>query len=226
MDTTNFNNQQKKPKKAPQSDSLVEQLRDLGRGVGKTVTQDVVGGMASDALSSLFGTPKSGDMQPGQSVSLPKQSNSAAPSADFPMPPRMPRMNERFPFPFKKREQFKPQYSPEQMQMFRQQEAQVARKIEEVRQELKALIMEIKSVDQDVQQAVEQNIVDPDLYHINFFDRLKVMLKNMLQEIKDSRSWLTTHKSKKRQMGYWSQYKKKGTTFGLSHERTVATQTG
>lgn len=221
-----FNSNQPKPKaKQPQNDSLVEHLRNLSQGMGKAIKDDLVGGVANDALSSLFGTPKSGNLQPNQPVQLgqqpqPKQDQTPDRSP-FPFPP-----SERFPFPFRRREQFKPQFSAETINRLKQQEAQVAHKIEEIRIELKQLIAEIKSVDKEIQQAIESPMVDPNEYHVNFLDRLKNVLKVMLTEIRQSRNWLTTQKSKKKRMGYWSQYKKKGTTFGLSHERTVATQVG
>lgn len=216
---------QKQPQKVSKNDSLVEQLRDLGGGVGKTIKQDVIGGMAGDALNSLFGTPKSGDMQPGQSISLGQQ---APPKNEHLASSAFPRMPERFPFPFKKKEQFKPAFSQEQLNLLKQQESQVAQKINEIRMELKQLLAEIKAanISTGLDQAVDSNVVDPDTYHINFFDRIKTMLQNVLKQIRESRSWMSTQKSKKKQMGYWSQYKKKGTSFGLSHERTVATQVG
>src|SRR5689334_135156 len=66
-----------KPPKRPQqytNDSILEALRDLGGGVGKTVTHDVVGKVGSDALASLFGTmPKQGEMHPNEAISLPKE---------------------------------------------------------------------------------------------------------------------------------------------------------
>jgi len=98
--------------------------------------------------------------------------------------------------------------------------------LEEIRAELKHLIAEIKTVNQEIQQAVDGQLVDPDTYHLNYLDRIKIMLKNMLKQLGESRTWLTTQKSRKKQMGYWNQYKKKGTSFGLNHERTVATQVG
>ena len=215
--------QQPKPKQArPLNDSLIEQLRDLGRGFGTTVKDDLVGGVANDALASLFGAPKTGNLKPGQEVNL----NQSQPKAPAEGAHQLPQRPERFPFPFRRREQFKPQYSPETVALLRQQEAHVAQKIEEIRAELKHLIAEIKTVNQEIQQAVDGQLVDPDTYHLNYLDRIKIMLKNMLKQLGESRTWLTTQKSRKKQMGYWNQYKKKGTSFGLNHERTVATQVG
>src|SRR3989344_3421954 len=220
----------KKSQSAPITDNPVEQVRGIGRSIGKTVVQDLMGGMASDALASLFGTPKpatKGDMQPGQAVELPKV-NTQAQSDEMPWPPRMPWLPERFPnFPGRaRRMEQKPAFNPEIMRQLKEQELLVQRKIDEIRMEIKQLISEVKTVDKEIQQAASNEYVDPGEYHLNFLDRLKTALNLMLVEMKTSSTWLQTHKSKKKRMGYWAQYKKKGTTFGLSHERNVATQVG
>jgi hypothetical protein len=222
MDPTS---QPKKQQPIKVNDSLVEQMRDLGRGVGKTIARDLVGGIAQDALSSLFGTPKSGNLKPGQGVNL-TQPTAPKPNEVVRNPARLPFMPERFPFPFRKKEQPKPMFTQEQMNHLRAQESQVAQKIEEIRMELKALVSEIQAVNSEIQRAVTERVIDGGQYHMSFFDRLKVILKLALQEMKESRSWLNTQSSRKKQKSYWAQYKKKGTTFGLSHERSVATQVG
>jgi len=110
---------QKQPKKdqsTPLSDNPVEQVRGLGRSVGKTVVQDLMGGIATDALASLFGTPKpasKGDLQPGQAVEMP-QAKSATQPAEMPVS-RMPWLPERFPgFPGRaKRAEQKPAFNLE-----------------------------------------------------------------------------------------------------------------
>jgi len=53
------------------------------------------------------------------------------------------------------------------------------------------------------------------------------IVKNLRQKVEEGRTWLAAFSQRKiKKMGYWKMYKKHGTTFGLSHERTVATQTG
>lgn len=195
------------------NDTLIESLRDMGRGVAKTVKSDLVGGIANDALSSLFGTPKSGHIQPGEEISFDRQ----------PQPPPYP---ERQPFHFGRREQYFSQYSQEVLARLRAQEKEVAQKIEEIRHELKALIATLKVVDQEIAQATENGIVEPGLYHLTFLDRLKTILKLLRQNLHESRSWLAVMRSKKKQRTYWALYKKKGTEFGLNPDRVIATQVG
>ncbi len=207
----------KTPKSAYNNDNLIEQLRDMGRGVAKTVKNDLVGGMAQDALSSLFGTPKSGTMTPGESLNL-KQSDTGNESPFWPEKPQ--------PALWGRREQYHSQVSQEVINRLKTQESEVMHKIEEIRQELKALIIALKVADSQIVQAVENQIVDPGLYHLNFLDRIKTVLKLIRQNLHESRSWLNVMHSRKKQKGYWNQYKKKGTEWGLNPERVLATQVG
>lgn len=205
---------QKKPTAKPYvKDSLIESLRDMGRGVAKTVKSDLAGGIANDALSSLFGTPKTGQMRPGEGINI----DSKSPSPAYPEHP---------PHNFGRREQYFSQYSQEAIARLHHQEKEVTHKIEEIRLELKALIATLKVVDQDIQQAADSGIVDPGIYHLTFLDRLKTILKLIRQNLHESRSWLAVMRSKKKQRTYWALYKKKGTEFGLNPDRVVATQVG
>ncbi|MEK7119300.1 MAG: DUF5660 family protein, partial [Patescibacteria group bacterium] len=68
--------------------------------------------------------------------------------------------------------------------------------------------------------------VAPGVYHLNFFERLKSMLKILREQIEDSSSWLSLQNNRKKKKRYWGMYKKHGTSFGLSHERNLATQAG
>lgn len=206
-----------KPKSPISNDSLLEQLRDMGRGMVKSTTQDLVGGIAQDALSSLFGTPKSGDLKPGQSINLGDKPKAQTASKEDMWPP------------FMKRREARPAVNPwqnEALQRLRQQESLVAQKIEEIRIELKSLIATMKMVDKEMALAVDEKIVDPGLYHLTFLDRLKTMLKVMRKNMQDSASWLSVMRSRKKERKYWSMYKKKGTEWGLNNERSLATQTG
>ena len=200
--------------KANVNDALIEQLRDVGRGVAKTVKTDLVTGMANDALSSLFSTPTatSRNMHPGEEVSLNQ------PQA----PPQ-----ERYPFrPPMRRSEFRSDYSQEVINRLRSQEAEVMKKIEEIRIELKALVATLSVVDSEIEQAVSENVVDPGVYHLNFLERIKNILKLIRKNLHESRSWMEVMHSRKKQRSYWAMYKKKGTEWGLNNERTVATQVG
>lgn len=63
-------------------------------------------------------------------------------------------------------------------------------------------------------------------YHLNFFEWVFSVVRKARERIEESQTWLAMFKSKKGQKTYWNMFQKHGTTFGLSGERVVATQTG
>lgn len=202
MPNSPFQSQPKKPSQGRLNDSILESLRTLGMGVGKTVARDVVGQGSADALASLFGsTPKQGELKQNQTLELGQE---RAPVASF------------------RRPEFRPR-----MPVVHAEEIGLKQKIEAVRGELKALSASIKNYNTEAQKAIESIPADPGVYHLNFLERLRGVLVILRQQIEDSRSWLALQTNrKKKQMGYWGLYKKHGTKFGLSSERTIATQAG
>lgn len=110
--------------------------------------------------------------------------------------------------------------------LFSARERQTAREVEAIRTELIALVKTVKEVDFEIQKAVREIPVKPGVYHVRFLERLKAFIKLIRERLEDSCAWLRLFMSKKKQKNYWCQYKKKGTSFGLSGERVVSTQTG
>ena len=195
MDNTNlWQSQPKKKTHTYTNDSVLEALRQVGGGVGKTIVKDVIGKVGSDALTSLFGqVPKSGELFTSQKESQPTHIR----RPEFVHPP-----------------------------VVRVEEINLKPQIEAVREQLKMLAASLKSLSLDVQKAVSEVPVQPGIYHLNFMERLKSIIKILREQIEDSRSWLALSTNRKKQKGYWSMFKKHGTKFGLSSERTIATQAG
>ena len=74
---------------------------------------------------------------------------------------------------------------------------------------------------------IDQPPAEVGTYHVNFYEWLLSVIKIAREKVEDSSVWLQAINTKKnKKMGYWGMFKKHGTTFGLSHERNVATQTG
>jgi hypothetical protein len=63
-------------------------------------------------------------------------------------------------------------------------------------------------------------------YHLNFFDWLLLTIRTAREKVEDSGAWLNAVKGKNKKKGYWGMFKKHGTSFGLSNERSIATQAG
>jgi|SRR3989344_897473 len=74
---------------------------------------------------------------------------------------------------------------------------------------------------------VEQLPAKGGIYYLRFFEWLISVVRGLRVKIDEGRSWLAAFNQRKvKKIGYWKMYKKHGTTFGMSHERTLATQTG
>ncbi len=191
---------QKKKLQGYANDSILEALRDLGSGVGKTITKDVVGKVGTDALSSLFSTiPKSGELKPNQPIELNR--HEVQPTAFT-----RPEINHIKTAPLT--------------------ETNLKQQIEAVRAELKALSISIKNLNLDVEKSIADTPLEVGVYHLTFLSRLRSILIILHQQIEDSRAWLALSTTRKKQKAYWGLYKKHGTKFGLSSERTMATQAG
>ncbi len=193
---------QKKPQQFA-GDSILESLRDIGSGVSNTVVKDVAGGMAQDAISSIFGGPPkspSSEIRPNQSVEIGGRTWET-PTA-------------------------KPKNEINTGLMRSQDQMRVAQEIQAVREELRALADSLQAVSVEIENTIAQTPVDPGVYHVSFFERLKSLLREARMDLEDSRTWNALSSGRKRKKGYWGMYKKHGTKFGLSSERTAATQVG
>lgn len=104
---------------------------------------------------------------------------------------------------------------------------EVNQRLQEIMSELQRLISSSKELKMEFADVgVEQAPTQAGEYHLNFFDWLLLTIRAAREKVEDSGAWLNAVKGKKDKKGYWGMFKKHGTTFGLSNERSVATQTG
>lgn len=194
------------PKNKPASfknDNVLEQLRGVGSDVAVN-TVDIATNIGENIFSALVGASpqQSGELQPNQTIELGVQPQ----------------------------EEIKPQMEAPKMEVAHASidaiTEQTRQQLEAVRQELKALSQSLKNLSQDVQSAIEQTPVAPGIYHINYYDQLRTFIHVLRQQIEDSRVWLQMSVGRKKKLGYWGMFKKHGTTFGLSNERSIATAAG
>lgn len=194
------------PKNKPvnfKNDNVLEQLRGVSSDVVVN-TATMATSIGETIFSSLVGSnlPASGELQPNQTLELGTQVQEVA----------------------------KPQMEAPKMEVSNTSldaiTEQTRQQLEAVRQELKALSQSLKNLSQDVQSAIETTPVTPGIYHINYYDQLRTFIHVLRQQIEDSRVWLSMSVGRKKKLGYWGMFKKHGTTFGLSNERSLATAAG
>lgn len=201
----------------------IEAITHIGSGVANSFGADLLKGGANDFWKQVLGetasdknpNAKRGVLQEGQELSLSEMDQYQEHKANPDIAPGIDYRREIL-------------YGSEQIS---RREGQVlARQIESIVIELKGLAaasQELEIQFKDV--VVEQRITKPGKYHQSFFTWVITMIQSARARIEDAGAWLSamhSKKGKKQQQNYWQMFKKHGTTFGLSNERVVATQTG
>jgi hypothetical protein len=106
--------------------------------------------------------------------------------------------------------------------------SEVEQRVQQILSELQRLVDSSSTILQAEYQeiSVMQKPAEVGKYHINFFDWMLSVIQNARMKVEDSGAWLSTMQGKKGKKNYWAMFKKHGTSFGMSNERQVATQSG
>lgn len=195
----------------------VEAFKDLGAGVVNSFKSDVGKGMVSNLWDQLLGADQfsqketSGVLTEGEELQLSRVEGQK----------ETPQLNIEAGIDYR-REVI---HGETKITQENTQELEV--KIQEIIIELKKLTASSKELQVQFKEiAVEQMPVEAGKYHLNFFEWVMSQIRKARMKVEDSSAWLAVFKSKKNQRQYWAMFKKHGTSFGLSNERVVATQTG
>ncbi|HVT01162.1 MAG TPA: DUF5660 family protein [Patescibacteria group bacterium] len=201
-----------KPQASSEPATLQGEAKAFANDAVNMLWRDLLVGSRDSAVQQLFG----GDLNEGQAVSL-KQKQAQ-----------------------KEEEQVekKPQVTAEHMEYFRtvnnadrisetRVETNIQRSVDEIRIEIQKLIKTSKLVERTVKDATADKApVKPGKYHINFFEFVLGVIREATRKLEDTNAMGAVFTSKKQQSKYWNSYKSHGTSFGLSGERSSATQTG
>jgi len=203
----------------------IEAIRDIGRGVVESAKNDFAKGLVTELWDQMLGTEigkastphASGDLQEGQEISLNKKKTDQ--NAE------------------KSQEEIKPRvevgwdYTAEiihaEKRISQTENRELNARVSEIIIELKKLAHSSKELEiafRDI--SVEQAPIMAGKYHLNFFEWMLSTIRSARMKMEDSANWASLFASKKGKREYWSLFKKHGTSFGLSGERTPATQTG
>lgn len=189
-----------------------DQLSELGRGIVKSTWDDLLKASGGTFSEQLWGSAESGNLQEGQAISLKKKAQEKKEEKTITTSEHM--------------EYFRSVNNADRIPETRM-ESEMRNSVDQIRMEIKKLIQTSKIVEKTVKDATADKApVKPGKYHISFFEFVLSVVRDATRKLEDSASYGAIFTSKKQQSKYWSSYKKQGTTFGLSGERTVATQTG
>lgn len=213
----------------------IEAVRDsfmsLGSSIKDSVRDDLGKGIIGDVLEQTLSWDKmlgtdvaergkrktSGDLIPGQEISLNKKGSDQ--KAEKPQAERKPRIEAGW--------DYVGEIIHSEKRIAQTENRELNAKVSEIIIELKKLAKSSKELEVTFREiTVEQKPVNPGKYHLNFFEWMLSAIRSARMKIEDSKNWARLFASKKGKKDYWTSFKKHGTSFGLSGERTPATQTG
>lgn len=155
------------------------------------------------------------DMQAGQEFTLPK-----AVKKELPQPERRPHIEAGIDY---------------HRDVLHNSERSVGRESQETRYQIQQIMEELERLISSSDKIIQMTYGDISVasaptivgkYHTNFFSWMLTVIRTARQKVEDSGAWLQVAKSKGSSKGYQNQAKKHGTSFSMSNERTVATQSG
>lgn len=201
----------KSTRKSTTNNSFVESMRDMGGSVVKSLTNDVVKGTAQSIFDQLLGSARTGRMPttPDQAINpdlekyINERENEAAEQA---------KMQERA---------FHVHKAQETKVLFSYADESLRKEIDGVRQELQMLVATMGQVEEQVERAMMDNIVDGGVYHLNYFAKLKTWIRFMRKSLEDSSAWLQMSGGRKSKGYFWTQEAKSGSKYSMSSERNV-----
>ena len=80
------------------------------------------------------------------------------------------------------------------------------------------MVNSTQKLTEQVKVAVMQGTVDASEYQINFFENIIKLISDFRKKIDSAVTWLQGSNARAQKKNYWSQYKKKGSSFLLSGE--------
>ena len=206
----------KQTKKQPKQyidQNPIEALRSIPAAFKKSAKNDLLEGSVHDAWEQIvnpqsISEPKSGELTAGEELNFEN------------LEKRTVQISEAGRY-----------YVQEIVKAGERGDAKSTREIEVRMQEILIEIMKLSKSSKELEKkvqitAIEQEIVDPGVYHANWFESILLNLRNIRATVEDGLAWFSALRSKKASRQYGVLAKKHGTSFSLSHERVVATQTG
>lgn len=205
-----------KNKKEYLNQDFVESFKDIGSGVVDSFTSDVGSGLMTGLWEQFLGAgsksekhDNSGELSEGEELNL-KDLKENSHNADI-----EPGLD------------YHAEVIHGEKRIAKEEEYALQQQVEQIMAELERIIASSKELEAQFKEvAVVQAPKKAGKYHLTFMEWVLATVQTARMRIEDSASWLAVFKSKKGKKQYWSMFEEHGTTFGLSNERVVATQTG
>jgi len=111
--------------------------------------------------------------------------------------------------------------------LFSQEKEELKKVIDELIAQIEKLSKSAKNTKKEITKTILQPIPDNNLYQINFLQRLKNFLKNVIKNIDEAGEWMEMFAIKCKQKGkFWDRSKKLGQQYMFSSEHSVSRSAG
>lgn len=200
---------------APQGDSFVEQIKGIGSSAVSSFKTDVIKGTAQSIFDQLVGSAKSGNApqeNPADNEFFKEWIADREASAQ-----EKGRHDERA---------FQNQRLNQEKVLFSLTDEKLRQEINSVREEIAMLVKTMGKVEDQIEQAVIQEVVDPGVYHLNFFRKLRGWITMMRKSLEDASLWMELSAGRGKRSYYWNQVGKSGSKYSMSSERTPQMSAG
>ncbi len=211
---------------------VIKQVKKIPAEVTRSMWKDFFeAALKQNIPEQVFGTENKpggksgGDLKEGETVSLAvlKKDKTAAQPVE--------KKSEKAPISIEHRDYFRREFITTESALGSKEQMQTRQHIELLQVEIKKLIkasQEMEAAFKHVshQVTVEQGPRKVGKYDVSFLEWVLLVVKSARMRVEDGQTWMTMFASKKRQKQFWNQFKKSGTSFLLSGERSTATQTG
>ena len=199
------------------STNVLESLKDLGGGVGKSVKEDLLSPMSKDFFNQLFKSRSqnksySGEIKPGEQVG----------------------MKDVFSGNREKEEKLQKQMTMERV-LHQEEMSLIQKKMMELKQQLTAIMQEMQVISvttpqlsKEIQIAAMQAPVNPGIYHLRFFEKLLDFMKAFRKNASQANSWLHAVNARGKKGGnvWGNNYKKGKGSYLLSSEHYLQRSAG
>lgn len=191
------------------SDSFIESIRGIGSNVGDSFKNDLLKPGAKDIFDSFspFNFPSQNENQKNIESPYPRDFGQESSLRNKLRQSETVKRDERVIFTRKERE------TQTQVKSLQDEIVKLAKATGEIAKEAQITAMNVQA--------------SPGTYHLNFFERLIIIVRNLRSQIQDSSFWLASwNKKAQKKNTYWKSFKKSGSSFLLHHDRNVSTQAG
>lgn len=218
---------QLQPLKSPAKQSNGGSVNPFARALAETEKSNdfQAGPQGLDAFREALAKSRS-----GKQFSMPQDGMSQTPSQDFieQQQEEMRKQKEKDML----RKRLHDRVNPVDNQaLFDARDKQVKDQIDKIRQELKMLSVEVKSLNKEVELTLMTKIVEPGergAYYLTFFDQLRSLIQLLRKNVKSASTWLQSHrgKQKKGMQIKGKNYQKTSTVQNMMHHERSSSYAG